>query len=45
MKKWEVQTRTLMQLNVCTTGWLPRVNGLRELCIRSLVGQQGDACN
>ena len=45
MKKWEVQKRTIMQLNYCTTGWLPCVNGLRELCIRSLVGQQGDSCN
>ena len=34
-----------MQLNFCTTTWLPRVNGLRELCIRYLVGQQGYFCN
>ena len=45
MKKWEVQKRTIMQFNSCTAGWLPRVNGLRELCIRSLVGQQGHSCN
>ena len=43
MKKWEVPKRTIMQVNFCTTGWLPRVNGLRELCIRSLVGQQGES--
>ena len=38
MNKWEVHKRTIMQLSFCTTSWLPRVNGLRELCIRSLVG-------